>query len=53
MGNFSLINIVAGALGVPFRKYMMGNAIGLLPGMLALTIFADRLGAPSRAAAGA
>jgi uncharacterized membrane protein YdjX (TVP38/TMEM64 family) len=48
VGNFSLINIIAGALGVPFGKYMLGNAIGLLPGVLALTIFADRLGAALR-----
>jgi hypothetical protein len=27
---------------------MLGNAIGLLPGVLALTIFADRLGAALR-----
>ena len=48
VGNFSLINIIAGTLGVPFRSYMLGNAIGLLPGVLALTIFADRLGAALR-----
>ncbi len=48
VGNFSLINIIAGALGIPFGKYMLGNAIGLLPGVLALTIFADRLGAALR-----
>ena len=42
-----------GALGVPFGDYMIGNAIGLLPGVLALTMFADRLGATVRAAAGA
>ena len=48
VGNFSLINMIAGALGVPFRDYMLGNAIGLLPGVLALTVFADRLGAALR-----
>ena len=48
VGNFSLINITAGALGVPFRDYMIGNAIGLLPGVLALTVFADRIGATVR-----
>ena len=48
VGNFSLINIIAGALGIPFGKYMLGNTIGLLPGVLALTIFADRLGAALR-----
>jgi phosphatidylserine/phosphatidylglycerophosphate/cardiolipin synthase-like enzyme/uncharacterized membrane protein YdjX (TVP38/TMEM64 family) len=48
VGNFSLINIIAGALAIPFGKYMLGNAIGLLPGVLALNLFADRLGAALR-----
>jgi phosphatidylserine/phosphatidylglycerophosphate/cardiolipin synthase-like enzyme/uncharacterized membrane protein YdjX (TVP38/TMEM64 family) len=48
VGNFSLINITAGALGVRFRDYLIGNAIGLLPGVLALTVFADRIGATVR-----
>jgi len=48
VGNFSLINITAGALGIPFRDYVIGNAIGLLPGVLALTVFADRIGATVR-----
>jgi phospholipase D1/2 len=48
VGNFALINITAGALGVRFRDYLIGNAIGLLPGVLALTIFADRIGATVR-----
>ena len=48
VGNFSLINITAGALGIPLRDYVLGNAIGLLPGVLALTVFADRIGATVR-----
>jgi phospholipase D1/2 len=48
VGNFSLINITAGALGIPLRAYVIGNAIGLLPGVLALTVFADRIGAMVR-----
>jgi phosphatidylserine/phosphatidylglycerophosphate/cardiolipin synthase-like enzyme/uncharacterized membrane protein YdjX (TVP38/TMEM64 family) len=44
VGNFSLINMAAGAFRIPFRDYMVGNAIGVLPGTLALTLFADRLG---------
>ena len=48
VGNFSLINITAGALGIRFRDYVIGNAIGLLPGVLALTVFADRIGATVR-----
>jgi phospholipase D1/2 len=42
-GNFSLINIVAGAIGIRFRDYMLGTLIGILPGLLALTLLADRL----------
>jgi len=48
VGNFSLINITAGALGVRFRDYLIGNILGLLPGVLALTVFADRIGATVR-----
>jgi phosphatidylserine/phosphatidylglycerophosphate/cardiolipin synthase-like enzyme/uncharacterized membrane protein YdjX (TVP38/TMEM64 family) len=48
VGNFSLINMTAGALGVRFRDYLIGNVVGLLPGVLALTIFADRIGATVR-----
>jgi phosphatidylserine/phosphatidylglycerophosphate/cardiolipin synthase-like enzyme/uncharacterized membrane protein YdjX (TVP38/TMEM64 family) len=44
VGNFSLFNLTAGALGIPFGDYMLGNAVGVLPGILALTLFADRLG---------
>jgi len=44
VGNFSLINMTAGALGIPFGSYMLGNALGVLPGVLGLTLFADRLG---------
>jgi phospholipase D1/2 len=43
VGNFTLINMAAGAFGVRFGDYMLGNAIGVLPGILALTLFADRL----------
>jgi phosphatidylserine/phosphatidylglycerophosphate/cardiolipin synthase-like enzyme/uncharacterized membrane protein YdjX (TVP38/TMEM64 family) len=44
VGNFSIINMTAGALGIPFGAYMLGNALGVLPGVLGLTLFADRLG---------
>jgi phosphatidylserine/phosphatidylglycerophosphate/cardiolipin synthase-like enzyme/uncharacterized membrane protein YdjX (TVP38/TMEM64 family) len=48
VGNFSLINMTAGALGVRFRDYMLGNLLGVLPGVLGLTLFADRLGSTVR-----
>jgi uncharacterized membrane protein YdjX (TVP38/TMEM64 family) len=43
VGSFSLINLLAGALEVRFRSYFLGNVFGLLPGVLGLTLFADRL----------
>ncbi len=48
VGNFSLINMAAGAFGIGFGDYMLGNFIGVLPGTLALTLFADRLGSTLR-----
>ncbi len=48
VGNFSLINMAAGAFGIGFGDYMLGNLIGVLPGTLALTLFADRLGSTLR-----
>jgi len=44
VGSFSLINLLAGALEVRFRSYFLGNLLGILPGILGLTLFADRLG---------
>ena len=48
VGNFSLINMTAGALRIPFRDYMLGNALGVLPGILGLTFLAQRLGTTIR-----
>jgi phospholipase D1/2 len=48
VGNFSLINMTAGALRIPFRDYMLGNALGVLPGILGLTVLAERLGSTVR-----
>jgi phospholipase D1/2 len=47
VGSFSLSNIVAAAIGIPFRDYMLGNALGLAPLMLVITVLgnvARRLG---------
>ena len=43
VGSFSLINLLAGALGVRFRSYFLGNVLGILPGILGVTLFANRL----------
>jgi phospholipase D1/2 len=36
---FTFVNLIAGALGVPFRDYMLGSALGLTPGMIILAFF--------------
>ena len=43
VGNFSDINLVAGSLRAPFGGFMLGNAVGVLPGILALALFTDRV----------
>jgi uncharacterized membrane protein YdjX (TVP38/TMEM64 family) len=35
--------MLAGALRIPVRDFALGNMVGLLPGILALTLLADRL----------
>lgn len=39
---FTLINLSAGAFGVPFRTFFLGTLIGMAPGVLALTLLGDR-----------
>jgi uncharacterized membrane protein YdjX (TVP38/TMEM64 family) len=36
---FTFVNLIAGALGVPFRDYMLGTALGLTPGMIIVSLF--------------
>lgn len=48
VGNFSMINMLAGSLRVPFRKFMLGNTIGLVPGVLFLSLFAEQIAAAIR-----
>ncbi len=40
---FTVVNMVAGASHIRLKDYLIGTAIGMLPGILAITIFADRL----------
>jgi phospholipase D1/2 len=42
-GNFTLSNVAAGALGIPLRHYLLGNLLGMLPSLLAVTLLADHL----------
>lgn len=48
LGNFTFINWLIGGLKVPFRWFILGNALGTLPGLLILAIFADRLASALR-----
>jgi uncharacterized membrane protein YdjX (TVP38/TMEM64 family) len=43
VGSFTLANVIAGAIGIRFRDFMVGNALGLLPGLLALTLLSHQL----------
>ncbi|MFO8083590.1 MAG: VTT domain-containing protein [Desulfobacterales bacterium] len=40
---FTIVNLIAGASHIKLKDYLLGTAIGMLPGILAVTIFADRL----------
>jgi phospholipase D1/2 len=40
---FTLVNLAAGAVGVPFRDYMLGTALGLLPGVSMICIFGGQV----------
>jgi uncharacterized membrane protein YdjX (TVP38/TMEM64 family) len=42
-GNFSLMNMAAGAIGIPFRDFIVGNGLGMLPVMVVMTFLAHRL----------
>ncbi|MEO8132803.1 MAG: VTT domain-containing protein, partial [Betaproteobacteria bacterium] len=39
---FSIINIVAGASHIGWRDFLLGSAIGLLPGIVMASLFVDR-----------
>jgi uncharacterized membrane protein YdjX (TVP38/TMEM64 family) len=42
---FSVINMMAGASRIRFRDFVIGSAIGMLPGMVGISLFTDRLAA--------
>jgi uncharacterized membrane protein YdjX (TVP38/TMEM64 family) len=42
---FSLVNVVAGASHIRFRDFLLGTLFGLLPGMIAITLFIDSIAA--------
>jgi uncharacterized membrane protein YdjX (TVP38/TMEM64 family) len=41
---FSVVNLVAGSSAIRFRDFVFGSAIGMLPGLVLMTVFGDRLG---------
>jgi phospholipase D1/2 len=40
---YTIVNMALGAIGVGFWHYLWGTLLGLLPGILALTLLGDRL----------
>jgi phospholipase D1/2 len=43
LGSFGILNLVAGALRIPRTSFVLGNMVGLLPGLLGLGLIVDRL----------
>jgi uncharacterized membrane protein YdjX (TVP38/TMEM64 family) len=42
VGNFGVLNLLAGGFKIPRRSFVLGNAVGLLPGMLGLGVLVNR-----------
>jgi uncharacterized membrane protein YdjX (TVP38/TMEM64 family) len=42
---FTVVNLAAGASELRLRDFVLGSTLGMLPGILLLTAFGDRLGA--------
>jgi phospholipase D1/2 len=40
---FTLVNIAAGSIGVPFREYLFGTFLGLAPGTVLICVFGQEL----------
>jgi len=40
---FTFINLVAGASHIDFRDYLLGTVLGMLPGVVMMTVLGDRL----------
>lgn len=40
---FSIVNLAAGSMSVRFRDYMIGTALGVAPGVVALSVFGHQL----------
>jgi len=42
VGNFGALNLLAGAFRIPRRSFVLGNIVGMAPGLLGLGVFVDR-----------
>jgi uncharacterized membrane protein YdjX (TVP38/TMEM64 family) len=40
---FSLVNVAAGSIGIPFRDYLFGTFLGLAPGTVLICVFGGEL----------
>jgi phospholipase D1/2 len=40
---FTVVNVAAGSIGVRFRDYMVGTALGMLPGIAVLSLFGSQV----------
>jgi phospholipase D1/2 len=40
---FTIVNMVAGASHIRLKDFLLGTALGMLPGIVAITVFADRV----------
>ena len=40
---FAVVNVVAGAIRIPLRDFLVGSALGILPGTLVATVFGDQM----------
>jgi phospholipase D1/2 len=43
VGSFTLSNLFAGSLRIPFRSFVWGNVLGLAPGTMAIAFLADNM----------
>ena len=42
---FTIVNMVAGASHIKLKDFLLGTALGMLPGIIAITLFAGRIAA--------
>jgi phospholipase D1/2 len=40
---YSVVNLVAGAMRVPFRDFVLGTLLGMSPGVVGITFFTGQL----------